>query len=314
MRKRRLWFGVLMAEVENIEDNIISPFQIGKGEVRGRIVRLGDALDKALCGAHYPEAVARLLGEAALIASLVGLSLKFDGRLLVQAHGTNEGAVSLLVAECNTQGNIRSYARYDEAALARIMKNDKTPTAKTLMGGGTFAMTIDSDIHKERYQGIAAIEGDNLSDAAENYFATSEQIPTSIKLAVGHLQQGEEQAQWRGGGILVQKIAGDENRSDSEESWVHAKAVMATVKPIELLDPDLPMERLLYRLFHEQGVRIEKAKKIIARCSCSEEALLATIRTFDKKAREEMLEDGKVTADCQFCQTQYVFSKNDIGL
>ncbi len=303
-----------MAERIVVSENMIAPFQLGGSAVRGRIVRLGTELDKAVCGAHYPEAIARLMGEAILISVLVGMSLKFEGRLLLQAHGTNAGAVSLLVAECNTDGHIRSYARYDEASLEKILAENKTPSAKTLLGGGTFAMTIDSDIHKDRYQGITAIEGERLADAAENYFATSEQIPTLIKLAVGRLQQGEGQAEWRGGAVLIQKIAGDEKRGESEESWVHAKAVMATLTDVELLDPDLPIERLLYRLFHEQGVSLETPKKIQARCSCSEEKLLQTIKTFDEQARKDMLEDGKLTANCQFCRKDYVFTKGDIGL
>ncbi len=296
-----------------IKDNQIANIQIGEDTVRGRIVRLATELEQAICADYYPAIVAQLLGEAVILSALIASSLKFDGRLLVQAHGTNEGAVSLLVAECTSSGNVRSYARFDQKSLDRILTDNPNPDAKTLLGGGTFAMTIDSDIHKEKYQGIAAIEGADLADAAENYFKTSEQVPTIIKLAVGRVQEGDGE-HWRGSGILVQRIASDAKRSDASDDWDFAKAVMATLKDVELLDPDLPAERLLYRLFHEHGVRIAEIKNIKAKCSCSRTRLLQTIKTFDEQARTEMLEDGKVTANCQFCRKDYVFSKKDIGL
>ncbi len=302
-----------MTDEIHMQDNQIAAVQIGGGSVRGRIIRMSDELDKALGADRYPEPVARLLGEAILLSALVASSLKFDGRLLIQTHGTNEGAVSLLVAECTTKGDVRAYARYDEAALKRIVAADKTPSAKTLIGGGTFAMTIDSNVHKEQYQGIAAIEGDSLADAAESYFETSEQIPTQIRLAVGRVQENGRPV-WQGGGLMIQKIAGDETRGDAEESWSHAKAVMATLTDLELIDPDLPPERLLYRLFHEQGVRLDTPKPVRANCSCSRERLLQTIKTFDEQARRDMLEDGKVMAKCQFCDEEHVFTAEEIGL
>ena len=300
-------------QIPEMRDDRIAAIQIGEGAVRGRIVRLGPALDEALGGDRYPEPVARLLGEAVLLSALVASSLKFDGRLLVQAHGTNEGAVSLLVAESTSTGHIRAYARYDETALARVLAAHKTPTARALIGPGTFAMTIDSDIHKERYQGIAAIAGDHLSDAAESYYETSEQIPTKIHLAVGRLQQ-DGAPHWRGGGLMIQRVAGDETRGDVKESWDHARAVMATLKDIELIDPALPPQRLLYQLFHEQGVRMDTPRTVKAECNCSRARLLETIKTFDQQARKDMLEDGKVTAKCQFCDEEHVFSAKEIGL
>ena len=171
-----------------MHDNQTAAVQIGEGSVRGRIIRLGDALDQAIGHGDYPQAVARILGEAVLISALVARSLKFDGRLFVQAHGTNEGAISMLIAECTTGGNVRAYARFDQASLTRILKDNPNPNATTLMGGGTFAMTIDQGKDMDRYQGLSAIEGASLGDCAEHYFAQSEQIPTRVKLAVGQHQ------------------------------------------------------------------------------------------------------------------------------
>ena len=293
-------------------DDQITAVQIGDGAVRGRIVRMSAALDAALGADRYPDPVAMLLGEAVMISALVANSLKFNGRFLVQAHGTNDGAVSLLAAECTTKGNVRAYARYDKAALERILKENPRPDAKTLTGGGSFAMTIDPGFDKDRYQGISAIEGASLANCAEHFFKQSEQVPTRIKLAVGRLQLPGEDVQWRGGGIMVQRVAGDAARGDAEEAWDMSKAVMATLKAEELLDPDLSSERVLYRLFHEQGVRMDTPCDVRAQCSCSRERLLASIKTFEMAQREEMLQDGIITANCEFCATDYVFTPKDV--
>lgn len=301
---------------EIMTDDQIAAVQIGGGEVRGRILRLGTSLDEVLGGDRYPEAVAKLLGEAVMISALVASSLKFDGRFLVQAHGTNEGAVSMLAAECTTDGNMRAYARFDAPSLERILaenpKQGVWPDAKTLTGGGSFAMTIDPGSGKDRYQGISAIEGATLDDCAEHFFKQSEQVPTRIKLAVGRLQLPGQAQEWRGGGIMVQRVAADAARGDAEEAWDMSKALMGTLKDEELLDPDLGSERLLYRLFHEQGVRMDTPMDVRAQCSCSRERLLASIKTFETVQREEMFEDGKITASCEFCATDYVFTPEDV--
>ena len=305
------------AQLPMVDDHVAA-LQIGDGSVRGRIIRMGAALDKALGQNRYPEPVARLLGEGILISGLVARSLKFKGKLLVQAMGTNEGAVSMLVAESTTDGHIRAYARYNQENLDRILKDDPVPGAQLLMSGGepggTFAMTIDQGADMDRYQGLAAIEGQSLSDCAEHYFRQSEQIPTRLHLAVGQLQIPSQEPGWRGGGLMVQRIAGDRARSDTDEAWDLSKAVMATVSDEELIDPDLPTDQFLFRLFHELGVHRAVPDSVIAKCACSRERLHATLQTFDKAARQDMLQDGKVTANCEFCSTDYVFTREELGL
>jgi molecular chaperone Hsp33 len=299
-------------------DDQVAAIQIGDGSVRGRIVRMGTALDQALGGDRYPEPVARLLGEAIMISALVARSLKFDGKLLVQAMGTNEGAVSMLVAESTTDGHVRAYARYDDASLARILDKQPVPGADMLISGGesggTFAMTIDQGANMERYQGLAAIEGASLARCAEHYFRQSEQVPTRLHLAVGQLQNPGQDPAWRGGGLMVQRIAGDHARRDTDDAWNHAKAVMPTLSAEEVLDPDLASDQLLYRLFHELGVRRAEPANILAKCSCSRDRLLATLNTFEKSERTEMLQDGEVKANCEFCTTDYIFTKMELGL
>lgn len=293
-------------------DDQIAAVQIGDGEVRGRILRIGAGLDDVLGGDRYPDAVARLLGEAVMISALVASSLKFDGRFLVQAHGTNEGAVSMLAAECTTGGDMRAYARFDEPSLARILAENPRPDAKMLTGGGSFAMTIDPGSGKDRYQGISAIEGATLAACAEHFFKQSEQVPTRINLAIGRLQLPGKAEKWRGGGIMVQRVAADAARGNAEDAWDMSKALMGTLKDEELLDPDLGSDKLLYRLFHEQGVRMDTPLDLRAQCSCSRERLLASIKTFEPSDQEDMFKDGKIIANCEFCATDYEFSKDDV--
>lgn len=287
-------------------DDIVTVFQLDGKPVRGRAVRMGATLTQAL-GTRYPDIVARLLGEAMLISAIVAQSLKFDGRLVIQCHGTNDGAVSLLMSDCTTDGHIRGYARWDADKLKEIRLDNRNPGADALLGGGTFSMTIDQGPDMDQYQGLAAIEGARLSDCAEHYFKQSEQIPTEIRLVCGQLQEPGKEPVWRGGGVMIQKIAEDALRGDTDEAWDTARALFQTVSDAELLDPDLTQNELLYRLFHEDGVRVVETSAIAAKCKCSRERLENTLRSFEKQALEEMAENGVIDANCEFCDTTYSF-------
>lgn len=287
-------------------DDIVTVFQLDGKPVRGRAVRMGATLTEAL-GARYPDIVARLLGEAMLISAIVAQSLKFDGRLVIQCHGTNDGAVSLLMSDCTTDGHVRGYARWNEDKLKEIRLDNRNPGAEALLGGGTFSMTIDQGPDMDQYQGLAAIEGARLSDCAEHYFRQSEQIPTEIRLVCGQLQEPGKDPVWRGGGLMIQKIAEDALRGDTDEAWDTARALFQTVSDAELLDPDLTQNELLYRLFHEDGVRVVETSAIAAKCKCSRERLENTLRSFEKRALEDMAENGVIDANCEFCDTTYSF-------
>lgn len=293
-------------------DNLVAVFQLDGQPVRGRAVHLGEALDKAL-GQRYPDIVARLLGEAMMLCAIVARSLKFDGRLVVQCHGTNDGAISLLLADCTTLGAIRGYARWDKDKLKEIQLDSRMPGAQTLLGGGTFSMTIDQGADMDQYQGLAAIEGERLSDCAEHYFEQSEQIPTKIHLACGQLQRPGGDPMWRGGGIMIQKIADDELRGDTKNAWVTAQSLFETITDAELVDPDVSQNRLLYRLFHEDGVRVIQTSPIEAKCTCSRERLENTLKAFDSTALQDMAENGEIKANCEFCDTDYIFALDDLN-
>ena len=285
-------------------DDIVAPFQIEDAPVRGRVARLGEVIHEVLTRHDYPEPVANLLGEACALAALVGASLKFDGRLIVQAQG--DGPVSLAVADHDTTGALRGYCRFDPDKVAEASQGFLRPGARTLLGKGVFVMTIDQGPEMDRYQGITPIEGETLALCAETYFAQSEQTPTRVRLAVGQLAT-DEGFVWRAGGLLIQNIAGDEDaRGSFEDTWTRAQALFETVGEDELIDPTVPAERLLWRLFHEDGVRLFRANPLRAFCRCSPERILGVLQSFPAEEREEMVEaDGKIRVTCEYCSRVY---------
>jgi len=284
-------------------DNLVEAFQIEGEPVRGRIVRLGDAVDEILAGHAYPEPIANLLGEACALAALVGSSLKFDGRLIVQAQG--DGPVRYVVADYDTEGAMRGYCRFDPERLAEAVSDFARPGARTLLGDGLFIMTVDQGPDMDRYQGVTPIEGETLALCAEQYFVQSEQTPTRVRLAVGRANSGDGD-RWRAGGVLIQNIAEDEARGSTREAWTRTQALFETVGEDELIDPLLPANRLLWRLFHEDGVRVFEAKPLRAFCRCSQERIEGVLRSFGAEERADMVEaDGKIRVTCEYCSRVY---------
>jgi molecular chaperone Hsp33 len=284
-------------------DDLVSAFQIEGWPVRGRLVRLAGAVDEILTRHEYPEPVAALLGEACALAALVGSSLKFDGKLIVQAQG--DGPVHYVVADFDTSGGLRGYCRFDPERVAEVSKGFARPGAKTLLGHGVFIMTVDQGEFLDRYQGVTAIEGESLSLCAEQYFAQSEQIPTRVRLATGQLHTDAGPV-WRAGGALIQNIAGDDARGSTEEAWEKAEALFCSTADDELVDPSVSGRTLLFRLFHEDGVRLFEAKPLRAFCRCSEDRILDLLRSFPADERAEMTEaDGRIRVTCEYCSRSY---------
>jgi molecular chaperone Hsp33 len=292
-----------MTDIAPRTDDFVAAFQIEGWPLRGRIVRLGAAIDEVLSRHDYPEAVANLLGEACALAALVGSSLKFEGRLIVQAQG--DGPVSFVVADYDTTGGLRGYCSFNAQRLAEVSGGFARPGAKTLLGGGVFMMTIDPGPESERYQGITPIEGETLALCAEQYFAQSEQTPTRVRLSVGQLDTGQGMS-WRAGGILIQNVASDDARGSTEDVWERAQALFATTGEDELIDPTLPGETLLFRLFHEDGVRLFEPKPLSAFCRCSQERVESVVQSFADEERAAMIEpDGKIRVTCEYCSRSY---------
>ena len=290
------------------EDDLILPFQAEQAEVLGRLVKLGPVVDTILSRHAYPDAVSRLLGDSVALTALLGAALKFEGKFILQA--STDGPVDLLVADYQAPGGLRGYARFSSEQVAAL------PEEAPLLGRGHLALTIDRGMDTERYQGVVPLEGESLAEAADIYFRQSEQLPTFIKLAVAqHYQagQGERPWTWRAGGLLVQKLTGEGGRragreaAFAEEDWTRAKALAETVEDHDLLDPMLPPDRLLYRLFHEEQVRAYRAIPLESYCSCSKARVEELLQRFSDKDLADMVVDGEVCVTCEFCNRSYRF-------
>jgi molecular chaperone Hsp33 len=289
-------------------DDLILPFQADQAEVVGRLVKLGPTVDTILSRHDYPEPVSQLLGQAAALTALLGAALKFEGKFILQA--STDGPVDLLVADYQVPGGLRGYARFSPERLAAL------PPDGRLLGEGHLAMTIDRGMETERYQGVVPLEGETLTEAADTYFRQSEQLPTFIRLAVArHYRAGSGSRPWtwRAGGLLVQKLTREGGRVTTseaaleEEDWTRARALAETVEDHELLDPMLPPDRLLYRLFHEEQVRAYRAIPLESYCSCSRERVDELLRRFSAEDLAEMVVDGEVRVTCEFCNSRYHF-------
>jgi molecular chaperone Hsp33 len=263
-------------------------------------------VDEVLTRHAYPDVVANLLGEACALAALVGTSLKFEGRLIVQAQGN--GPVAYVVADYDTTGALRGYCRFDADRVAEASGGFARPGAGALLGDGVFIMTIDQGPDMDRYQGVTPIAGETLALCAETYFAQSEQTPTRVRLAVGTADVGEG-PRWRAGGLMIQNIAEDQARGPTEEPWDRAQAYFETVGEDELIDPTLTSETLLWRLFHEDGVRVFQPQSLTGFCRCSREKIVGMLRAFPPEERAEMVEpDGHIHVTCEYCSRLYTLA------
>jgi molecular chaperone Hsp33 len=308
-------------------DDAVLPFEVSALDLRGRLTRLGPALDELLNKHDYPAPVAKLLGEAIVLTTLLGSSLKFDGRFILQTQ--TDGPVSLMIVDFQAPDRMRAYARFDEKRLAPGL------TTGELLGKGHLAMTVDQGPDMSRYQGLVALEGGNLEEAAHEYFLRSEQIPTRVRLAVGEEWRGGDGGPihgWRAGGMLLQFLpkAPDRAQRDlapgdapegielgaapEDDAWVEGQSLIATVEDVELIDPDLSGERLLYRLFNERGVRVFSALPLQAKCSCSREAVSGMLNGFEPQDRADMVKDAKVVVTCEFCSSVYEFTPQEAGV
>lgn len=298
-----------VTDIRPLDDDLVAPFQIEGQPARGRLARLGPVVDEILGRHDYPEPVARLLGEACALAALVGSSLKFEGKLIVQAQG--DGPVAYVVADYDTSGGLRGYCRFDPVRLDAL--GEARPGASALLGKGVFIMTVDQTGAKDRYQGVTAIEGDTLALAAEQYFARSEQVPTRLRLAVGQVHD-DKGLRWRAGGMIIQNIAEDTARGATDDGWERAQILFSTLTEDELIDPRVAAETLLYRLYHEDGVRVFPARALAAFCRCSEDRVTGMLRTFSADDIGGMVEgDGRIHVTCEYCSREYVLEPDAIA-
>lgn len=309
-------------------DDAVLPFEVSALDVRGRLTRMGPALDDILMRHDYPAPVGKVLGEAIVLTTLLGTSLKFEGRFILQTQ--TDGPVSLLVVDFIAPDRLRAYARFDKTRLKPGLSSGE------LLGHGHLAMTVDQGPDMSRYQGLVALQGGSLEDAAHEYFLRSEQIPTRVRLAVGEELRGGSDGpkhRWRGGGALIQFLPKAPERAkqadlhpgdapegsvshtvEEDDAWTESQSLFETIEDIELIDPDLSGERLLFRLFHERGVRVFPSLPLHAGCTCSRNAVAGMLASFDPEDRADMVENGKVVVTCEFCSSTYEFTPQEAGV
>lgn len=280
----------------------------------------------------YPQPVAKLLGEVLVLTVMLGSALKIDGRFILQTQ--SDGPVRMLVVDFTAPDKMRACARFDKDRVAAAIASGKT-SGGALLGKGHLAMTIDQGPDMNCYQGLVALDGGSLEDVAHEYFLRSEQIPTRVRLAVAEelrAGSGGPTHSWRAGGIMLQFLPKASERAriadldpgdapegvephivDEDDAWAEGQALISTVEDIELIDPALSSERLVYRLFHEPGVRVFRGSPVRAECSCSRDNVEAMLKSFSQEDRDHMVEDGKISVTCEFCSANYQFAPGEVG-
>jgi molecular chaperone Hsp33 len=302
-----------------LQDDLCLPFQIDPYALRGRLVRLGPLLDEILTRHDYPEPVAVILGEAIALAITLSGALKYDGVFTLQTKG--DGPIRLMVADVASNGAVRGYAQVDEEKLAKAMETARQgggpigDSVPRLLGAGHLAFTVDQGEHTERYQGIVELQGATLAECAHHYFRQSEQVEAGIKVAVARVAGPDGSPRWRAGSLMIQRLPpadGPAPSEDEDEGWRRAMVLMSSSTSQELVAPDLSPEALLFRLFHEDGVRVYPRHALSAQCRCSRERVETVLRMLSGDDIADMKVDGRVVVTCQFCSASYDFDDAEL--
>ena len=289
----------------------VVPFFLPNRPVRGRLVRLGTLAEALLSRHSNHPVVTRLAGQAMALSAALSTALKFQGSFSLQAKG--DGPVGMLLADCTDTGAVRGYARADEERLAALLAEDADPAADALLGKGYLAFTVDQGPDEHRHQGIVAIEGGSLAAMSLHYFETSEQLRCFVHLACDRTPTG-----WRAGALILEKIAGAGgvdpmlDEAAQEESWRTATALAGTLTDRELLDDDLAPERLLYRLFHTEGVATDRARALSFGCRCSRARLASILEGFPTDDLDHMSVNGDIVMTCEFCNYDFRFPREEV--
>lgn len=279
--------------------DFVQTFQIEDLDIRGRLVRLGDSFQAAIAAHEYPAPLARLIGETMVLTAILATALKFDGVFSLQAQG--DGPVSLVMADVTSDGAMRAYAKLKTGTTFESIDGVSIPQ---MMGAGYMALTVDQGPDTERYQGITELNGATLAQCAHNYFHQSEQLETAIAI-VSSLD--EETGIPRAAGLMVQRLPSEGDGAAEDENWRRAVILMSSIKAEELLDDGLSASQILYRLYHEDGVRLYDQRVLRHECRCSEMRVQRTLLSFPKEDILEMAEDGMISVTCEFCGTGYVY-------
>jgi molecular chaperone Hsp33 len=298
-----------MSDPINFSQDIVQPFQLESSRLRGRLVRLGSTLDVILQQHAYPPAVGKLLAETTVLAAALASVLKYEGVFTLQVK--SDGPVRMLVADVTSGGGVRAYAQHQDIS--------DLPEGTPLLGKGYLAFTVDQKQNDDRYQGIVELKGDNLSDAAQHYFHQSEQLPTGLMADV----KQDDHGRWHGGCLMLQlmpreggvggSVSNDNlpppEMTSPSEDWDRAMILLNTCTTAELTNPFLTPDALLFRLFHEEGVRVYEPTGYRHECRCSTERVESMLKSLPRDEVEELAVDGLVSVTCEFCNRSYNFPK-----
>ena len=299
-----------MLDPPSSEDHV-QPFQIEAPGLRGRLVRLGPAVDAMLAGHRYPVPVAAMLAEALAMGAVLAGGLKYDGIFTLQLQG--DGPIRLLVVDVTSSGDMRGYARFDAGSLGADSGLAADGPVPRLFGAAQMAFTVDQGQNTERYQGITSLEGATLGDCCHAYFRQSEQLQTAIRLCTSDMSAPPARGR-RAAALMIQRLPlprGQESE-EAEDDWRRAVVLLSSATTQEMLAPSLGSADLLYRLFHEDGVRIYRQRPLRHRCRCSREKVERTLRAFPLAELMGMAENGVVRVTCEFCRAEYPLGEAEL--
>ena len=309
---------ITLSSIPSIDDFIL-PFQIESLQIRGRLVRLSTVADTIIHKHNYPPEIAKLVGESLAVTPALANTLKFEGIFTLQTK--TDGAVKFLVCDMTSTGHLRAYCHYNADEISALIKqNGNDLSLPRLMGAGYLAFTVDQGERGDPYQGIVELSGNNLVDCVHKYFEQSEQLQASIKLATAEVNSLGGRKHWRVGAIMLQRIPLEGgsgsgisiDHDDQEDGWRRLVYLLSTCTDRELTDPYLTAQELLYRLFHEDGVRVFKPTALIHKCRCSRSRIEAILSQMSPEDLQEMQIDGTITVNCEFCNTTEIFKPDDI--
>lgn len=292
--------------------DLVHPFMIESSGIRGRLLRLGPALDTVITRPGYPEPVARLLAELVALGAILASTLKYKGSFTLQIKGSK--AVRTMVMDATSEGALRGYAGFDSDAVAALDQAGAALTLPEWIGKGHMAFTVDQGEFTERYQGLVALHGDSLLDSLLHYFRQSQQVNAGILVGV-RPPEGGASGSWRAGALLIEQVP-DENAAKLEriddDDWRRALVLASSCTEEELVDPRLAPNDLLYRLFHEEGVRVFEPRPLGVGCRCTQDRMERVLRSIDREELEEYKVDGKVVLTCEFCALDFPFEDRDL--
>jgi molecular chaperone Hsp33 len=285
----------------------VQPFLIESSGIRGRLLRLEGVCDSILARHDYPAPVARLLAEMLALCGGLASLIKYEGVFTLQASG--DGPLRMMVVDVTSEGAMRGYAGFDRERMETLMAaGDAQPSVPQLFGQGHLAFTVDQGGYSERYQGIVALTGDTLADCLQHYFMQSEQLQSGIVLAAG--RRG---AHWVSAALVLQRLPEEAVHAiEDEDDWRRAMVLQASCSEDELLDDSLGFHNLLYRLFHEEGVRVFEPRPLKEGCRCSRAKLENVLKSMPRAEIDDLKSDGAVEVTCEFCTRLYRFDDDDL--